>query len=162
MFRKALITTTAALMIASPALATTPVHQIEVETDLSAIANPEALAYWGGIAPDLQEAIAARLAADGQLAPEGATVSVDIDELALANTFQTLTSDEEAVLVGQVNVTSETDNSDFDSYIVTVNTSAAHAFDKDGKLKKGAYFDSPAYYVAMVNAFANQVVARLE
>ncbi|MBZ4023895.1 hypothetical protein CKO11_15690 [Rhodobacter sp. TJ_12] len=161
MFRKTLIATTTALLLTSPALAATQVHEIEVETDLTAIANDKAAAYWGGVAQDVQEAIAERLAENEQLAPSGATVSVDIDALALANTFEKLTDEEQAVLVGQVNVTSPTDNSDFDSYTVLVNTSAAHAFDPEGKLKKGAYFDSPAYYVAMVNAFANQVVARL-
>lgn len=168
MIRKTMIATTTALMLASTALAgpalakDTPVHEIAVSTDVTAIANPKAAVYWAKIAQDLQTAIAARLAADDQLAPNGARVDVDIDEIALANTFEKVTGDDEAVLVGKVQVSTGEDHMPLDNYTVTVNTKAAYAFDKDGKLKKGAYFDSPAYYVAMVNAFANEVVARLD
>ncbi|SOB99286.1 hypothetical protein [Rhodobacter maris] len=168
MIRKTMIATTTAVMLASsalvgPALAnTTPVHEVDVETDITAIANPKAADYWGRISDDLQSAIAARLAENDQLAPQGAVLDVDIDELALANTFEKVTSDEDAVLVGTVRVLNRDDRSPIDNYTVTVNTAAAHAFDKEGKLKEGAYFDSPAYYVAMVNAFANGVVSRLE
>ncbi|PYF09906.1 hypothetical protein C8J30_10638 [Rhodobacter viridis] len=155
-----LLAATTALFLGTAVLAATPVQEIDVQADLTAIANPKAALYWGHLGDDLKAAIAQRLAA--QLAEEGAKVTVDIDELSIANTFEEITDVAEARLSGKVHITSPSDNSKFDSYDLTVDARAVNAIDAEGKLKKGAFTDSKAYYTAMVNTFADQVAARLD
>jgi len=158
MIRKVLAATTA-LFLGTAAIAATPVQEIDVQADLTAISNPKAALYWGHLAEDLKAALTARLV--GQLADQGAKVSVDIDELSMANTFEEITDVAEARLSGKVHITSQTDNSKFDSFDLTVDATTLNALDAEGKLKKGAFTDAKAYYLAMVNTFADQVAARL-
>ncbi|ETD80032.1 hypothetical protein [Rhodobacter capsulatus] len=159
MIRKVLAATTA-LFLGTAAIAATPVQEIDVQADLTAISNPKAALYWGHLAYDLKAAITERLA--DQLADEGAKVTVDIDELSMANTFEEITDVAQARLAGKVHVTSQSDNSKFDSYDLAVDATTLNALDADGKLKKGAFTDAKAYYLAMVNTFADEVAARLD
>lgn len=159
MFRTALLTSTLILM-STGGYAATMVKDIDVSTELTAIENPAAATYWANISTDLEAAIAARLV--DQLGEEGAEIKVDVDELALANSFQSALGVEDAVLVGQVNVIHDTDNSKFDAYELTITAKAASAFGKDGKPLEGAFTDTPEYYAALIEAFADGVVTRLK
>jgi protease II len=160
MFRTALLTTTA-LVFATAALAQeTMIKEVSVEADLTSITNAQAAAYWTNAADDLENAIVARLV--DRTAEEGAKILIDIDELALANSFQTQLGLADAVLVGTVNVTSETDNALFETYELTVSAESARAFAPDGAVLEGAFSDTPEYYAALIAAFADGVVTRLK
>jgi protease II len=160
MFRTALLTTTA-LVFATAALAQeTMIKEVSVESDLTSITNAQAAAYWTNAADDLENAIVARLV--DRTAEDGARILIDIDELALANSFQTQLGLADAVLVGTVNVTSETDNALFETYELTVSAESARAFAPDGAVLEGAFSDTPEYYAALIAAFADGVVTRLK
>lgn len=160
MFRKILMTTTA-LFLANAAFAQdTLVQEVSVEADITAISNAQAAAYWTSTADDLENAIVARLV--DRTGEVGSKISVDIDELALSNSFQNQLNLEDAVLVGMVNVTNDTDNAKFDTYELTVTAQSAQAFAADGTVLEGAFTDTPEYYAALIAAFADGVVSRLK
>ena len=146
--------------LAAHAFAASEVKSIDVTADLDAVTNPAAAKYWSNISADLKDAIAARLV--DRIGDEGSEIKVDIDEVSLANSFQTAMGMEDAVISGQVNVSSETDNSVFDGYELTVSSTAASAFSEEGKPLTGAFSDTPEYYAALVRAFADAVVTRLK
>lgn len=160
MLRNLLMTTTA-VFIASAAFAQdTMVQEVSVEADLTAVSNAQAAAYWTNAADDLENAIVARLV--DRIADTGSKISIDIDELALSNSFQNQLGLEDAVLVGMVNVSNDTDNSKFDAYELTVTAQSAQAFAADGTVLEGAFTDTPEYYAALIAAFADGVVTRLK
>ncbi|MFN3722154.1 MAG: hypothetical protein ACK4VZ_03845 [Paracoccaceae bacterium] len=160
MFRKVLMTTTA-LFLANAAFAQdTMVKEISVSADITAIANAEAATYWTNAADDLENAIVARLV--DRTAETGSKISIDIDELSLANSFQNKLGLEDAVMVGMVNVSNDEDNAKFDNYELTVTAQTAQAFAADGTVLEGAFDDTPEYYAALIAAFADGVVTRLK
>ena len=157
-----MIRTTLALTLALcalPAFAETKVRDIDVEADLSAIQNPAAAAYWTNIATDLENAIAARVTE--RTADDGVKISVDISEIELANAFENITNIADTRMVGAVHVTSETDNSKFNSYELTVTVNEALPYFPPGTNVVMIKRDTPEYYKAMVEAFADAVVNRL-
>ncbi|RGP37039.1 hypothetical protein [Pseudotabrizicola alkalilacus] len=160
MFRKILMTTTALFFATTAFAQDTMVKEVDVSADITAISNAEAAAYWTNAADDLENAIVARLV--DRIGEEGSKISVDIDELSLANSFQNQLGLEDAVMVGMVKVTSETDNADFDTYELTVSALSAQAFAADGTVLEGAFTDTPEYYAALISAFADGVVSRLK
>ncbi len=151
---------TALIAFALPAMAATGVKDIKVTADIDAIQNPAAAKYWSNVAADLKDAIAARLV--DRIDTNGATLAVDIDELALTNSFKSAMGMEDAVLSGQVNISSETDNSAFDAYKLSVTSKAAASFTDDGKPLQAAFTDTPEYYHAMIRAFADSVAQNLK
>lgn len=160
MIRTVLMTTTA-LMIATSAFAQeTKVKEVDVTTEITAIGNEKAAAYWVNVDTDLEAAILARLV--DRIGEEGSKISVDIDELTLANSFESKLGLEDAVMVGKVNVSSETDNAKFDGYELTVTAKTAQAFAADGTALVTEFVGSPEYYAALVAAFADGVVTRLK
>ncbi|MEF3046515.1 hypothetical protein [Pseudotabrizicola sp. L79] len=159
MLRNALLAGTA-LVFTSAAYAQTMVKDIEVTTDLTAIENTKAAAYWANVSDDLEAAIAARLV--DRLADDGADIKVDVNELSLSNSFQSALGLEDAVLVGQVNITHDSDNAKFDAYELTISAKAAQAYGENGMVLEGAFTDTPEYYAALVQAFADGVVTRLK
>lgn len=162
MFRILASTAIAAALLTAPAMAAVhKVKEVDVGVDVGAINNTQAAQYWANLGPDLEGAIMARLI-DETDAEKGAKVSIDISEVELSNTFQNITNLAETKLVGNVNVTSETDNSAFNSYELTVNVEQARAFFPEGTDLAALTLDTPVYYQAMVDAFANAVVERLE
>lgn len=162
MLRKALLTTFAALMLTTSMASAqaTKIQDVSVSAELTSISNAEAAKYWTNVTADLKNAIVARLV--DRIADEGSKISVDIDELSLANSFQNKLGLEDAILVGKVNISSDVDNAKFDSYELTVNAKTAQAFAADGKPLAGALTDTPEYYNALINAFADGVVVRLK
>lgn len=61
-----------------------------------------------------------------------------------------------------MNITSETDNSDFKSYILTVSFAQAVAFLPAGTDSATLTWDSPVFYKAMIDAFADAVALSLD
>lgn len=142
----------------------TPIKSIDVTTDLGAISNAEAAKFWGNLEADLEAAIAAELPPERLVGPEaeGSEIKVDIDEIALSDTWATVTDLGESRLSGQVHVTSATDNSKFDSYDLSVAFKDAVVFLPAGANVALLTRDSGEYYAAMIQAFAENVVERLQ
>ncbi|MFP1645280.1 hypothetical protein [Pontitalea aquivivens] len=165
MFSKILIPTLSAGLISGAVLAEeTPIKSIDVTADIAVIENAEAAKFWGNLETDLEAAIAAEIAPDRLVGAkgEGSEITVDIDEIALSDTWATVTDLGESRLVGQVNVTSQTDNSKFDGYELSVAFKDALVFLPEGADVTLLTRDSAEYYAAMLQAFAEHVVDRLK
>lgn len=161
MFRKTLWPALAATLLATTAIAQEPtkVKEVDVEADLSAVQNPRAASYWTDIAEDLENAIVARLT--DRIADDGVKISVDISEVELANTFENLTNVADTRMVGQVNVTSETDNTEFNSYELTLSVEQALPYFPPGTVVTAITLENRDYYTGMIEGFAQAVVDRL-
>ena len=161
MFRKSLITFTFAILAGTTALvASDKVSEITVTADLTAVQNEKAAAYWSNVAADLQNAIVARLV--DRIAEEGATITVDLREVELAISFERAINASDAVLVGQVNIGDLTDNTNFSAYELSVSLGTAGSVSADGKTVTYDTLDTPEAYQALINAFADNVVSRLQ
>jgi hypothetical protein len=183
MFRMKTIAATAlAGVLATAAFgAVDKIGKIDVTTDLSAIQNEEAATFWANLEADLENAIAARLtdrlvtadeqmdakqenqATDdsGALKIEGTQIIVDIREVELANAFQRELNMGDAVLVGQVNITDDNDNSNFDAYELSVTLETAKIVVPEGTTLILST-DTTQAYTRLVEAFADGIVTRLK
>ncbi len=162
MFRPFIGPALLAAVLSMPVVASaqTMVREVEVTMDIEAITNPQAAAYWTRTADDLENAIVARLV-DRTDSEDGAKISVDIDELELANSFQSVTNMADARLAGQVNVYSDTANDALKAYTLAINVDQALVFMPEGTDVAALTSDSPLYYEALINAFADSVVSNL-
>lgn len=159
MLHRTLAATLAATFLATAAMAQTTVREVDVEVDLGAIQNPAAATYWTNVADDLENAIVARIT--DRTAPDGVRIAIDIEEVSLASLYENLTDIADTQMVGQVNVTSDTDNTKFNSYELSVRVEEALPFFPPGTVVTAIVRDTPEYYRAMVEAFADAVVRRL-
>ncbi len=146
-----------ALSPAAPAFAQTEVKEVEVSIDLAAIDNAQAASVWSNIATDLENAIVARIA--DQVDDDGVKISIDINEVELANSFQSAMRIAESRLAGRVNISSETDNSKFATYDLEVSFDQAYL--PAGTDVTVLTIESPVYYAAMIEIFADRVVEKL-
>jgi len=161
MLHRTLAATLAAtfLATAAPAQDPTTVREVDVEVDLGAIQNPAAATYWTNVADDLENAIVARIT--DRTDPEGVRISIDIEEVSLASLYENLTDTADTQMIGQVNITSDTDNTEFNSYQLSVRVEEALPYLPPGTVVTAIVRDTPEYYRAMVEAFADAVVGRL-
>lgn len=150
-----------ALLLA--ACATTPeaptppstVSAITVNTDLQSIGNAESVSYWQGLDDDLEAALASAYL--GRIDPAGAVISVDVDELSLANAFSSQFQGENSRLSGQVVVTDPVSGESIGVYDVTATAREAETL----LTGAGVTTISPTsaeFYEAVVEAFARGVV----
>lgn len=160
MVRTMLLTAASALMLmsAEPVLAQMTVRNVSVQMDMSAIKNEKAAAYWANAADDLQNAIATRVA--DRVADTGATVDVDIDELSVADWFDTAFNMEQSQLTGHVLLMDE--GTHVGSYDVSVSFKDAILVMPAGTDVAMIAPDNRDYYAAMINTFADAVVAQLK
>lgn len=135
------------------------IKDVVVETDMSAIGNEAAAKYWGNLATDLQAAILSRV--QDRIKDDGVTVGVDINEVSLANSFQTTLGVADSVLVGVIRITNA-EGTQLDTYELSVSIEIANRYLKDGVAPASSFTDSPEHYAAMVDAFAESVVERLK
>lgn len=157
-YRFAALLSALALGAAAPALAATEVKEVEVSIDLEAINNPQAATVWSNIATDLQNAIVGRIT--DRIADDGVKISVDINEVELANSFQSAMGIADSRLAGRVNISSETDNSKFATYDLDVSFDQAYL--PVGTDITVLTIESPVYYATMVELFAERVVENLD
>lgn len=145
----------------TPALAQTPadVREVDVIADLSAIANPRAATYWAGLEPDLEGAILALLT--DRIAEDGVKVEVKLATVELASGFENLADLADTRMSGRVNITSQTDNSAFKSYDLTVSVEEVLPYLPPGTVVSAISLENRDYYGAVVSAFARAVVDRL-
>ncbi|ESW62623.1 MAG: hypothetical protein Q27BPR15_00125 [Rhodobacter sp. CACIA14H1] len=161
MLHRTLAATLAATFLATATLAQEPttVREVDVEVDLGAIANPAAATYWTNVADDLENAIVARIT--DRTDPDGVRIAIDIEEVSLASLYENLTDIADTRMVGQVNITSDTDNTKFNAYELSVRVEEALPFFPPGTVVTAIVRDTPEYYRAMIEAFADAVVRRL-
>lgn len=148
-----------ALPLAAHAKDLTPIESVKVETDVTAISNPAAARFWGSVSEDLTAAILSRV--QPRIADKGLRIYVDINEVSLANSFQTAMGTQDSILVGQVNISSD-DNAKFDAYELTVSMEMANRYLPEGTVAMTSLTDTPEHYRGMINAFAENVVERLK
>jgi hypothetical protein len=90
-----------ALAVAASAGAqTATVSDIQVEADLTAVANPQAAEYWGTLDGDLSTALAAEFV--DLISPDGLVLIVDLDEISLASFLEAQAGADDARLTGDV------------------------------------------------------------
>lgn len=147
-----------ALGAAVPAFAETQVKEVEVSIDLEAINNPQAATVWSNIATDLQNAIVGRIT--DRIDEDGVKISVDINEVELANSFQSAMGIADSKLAGRINISSETDNSKFATYDLDVSFDQAYL--PVGTDITVLTIESPVYYATMIELFAERVVENLD
>ena len=144
----------AATLAAAPIRAETMVKDIDVTADVTAIGNPRAAAYWSHVSDDLKSALAARLA--DRLDPEqGVTVDVDLDELSLANSYESAAGIADARIAGQVKILSGNGADDTKVYDLSVGIDATYL--PVGVDLAKVTSDSPERYRAMIDAFTDHV-----
>ena len=150
----------AMLLPAAPALAAPePVSDVRVAVDLGAVTNTAAAQRFATLDTDLKNALMTRLV--DRIGPDGLKIEIDISEVELSNFYQEAVNAADTRLVGQVNVSHLTDNTDFASYelAVGVNDVTPITSASAGQLTPAESTDR--YYSALINAFADAVVKRL-
>ncbi len=161
MFRKSLFALSFAVLAGTTALAAVEkISEVNVTADLTAVQNEKAAAYWSNVATDLQGAIVTRLV--DRIAEDGAKITIDLREVELASSFERAINASDAVLVGQVNVSDLNDNTNFNAYELTISLGTAPSVSADGKSFFYDTLDTPEAYQALINAFADNVVKRLD
>lgn len=133
---------------AVPALAEgPPVAGVEIETGAAELASSDAGEFWADLDADLGGAIDTRL--EGRMADNGAHVRVRIDRVALSNAYEMMQADGAPFLEGRVTVIGPTLSDSQPLRITPVG--AGDAPD-----------DAAAQYTALIEAFADGVVAVLD
>ena len=159
-----LIRTTALVAtMATAAGASTMVQEIDVDADVSALNNTEAVAVWTELEADLETALAAKLV--NQIAKEemedAAEVDIEIDTVALASSFETEMGIADSVLEGDVSV--DLPGSQYDQrYTLTVTAEQANIYYPEGTDVTTLNVGSDVFYTAMVDAFATHVAEKLK
>lgn len=158
-------------LLATPLIAgVDKVAKIDATVDVSAISNAEAATFWANLEADLENAIAARVTdrlvveetkpdENGQI--DGARIMVDVREVELASAFERELNLGDAVLVGQVTVADDTDNTVADGYELQVSLENAKVVVPEGKTLVLST-DTTEAYTRLVEAFADGIVSRLK
>lgn len=172
MFNKKIATSAALFaLLSSPLLAgVDKVAKVDASVDVSAINNAQAATFWANLEADLENAIAARVTdrlateevkpdEDGKI--DGAQIKVDVREVELASAFERELNLGDAVLVGQVTIVDDTDNTNADGYELTVSLENAKVIVPEG-MTVVLSTDTSGAYTRLVEAFADGVVSRLK
>ena len=149
------------LACALPAFAADPsrVKEIDVKTELSAVTNEAAAAYWANLDADLETAIATRLV--GRIGDKGAKIDIDIEEVSLSNGFTEKLGLAETRIVGDIGIRDDDDSGRNQFYALTVDINSAPPKFPEGMNVETAPADTRVYSEAMIEAFANHVVDNL-
>lgn len=151
----ALLTSTAAAAQDLPT-----VKSVDVSVELEAIGNEKAAAYWTSIADDLENAIVARIT--NQIADDGVDLTVDIEEVSLSNGFDETLGLADTRIVGTVVQRSDTDEIRSRTYELSLDVNQSIPMMPEGVDVTTLPADTRVYYDAMISAFAQEVVNRLE
>lgn len=136
----------------------TPVAGVDIEFDLEAIKNSEAAAFWSNLEEDLEAAIIVRVG--DRLSNKGSKIRIDIDEFSMSNSFQSAMG-ADSRLMGDINVRNDSDKTKNSFYDLGI------TLDEAGKVVEGENgmqvltVSTDEAYTALIDAFADGVVARL-
>ncbi len=155
-----LMMTTAPAAFAQDAM----VKEVQVAVDLASVQNTKAADYYAQLPADLQNAIVADLAgkyaADSE---DGLTLSVDIDEVSLANGYEAAAGTADSALTGRVVTYKGPERDEEHFYDLSVTFADAGAtYLPAGTDMTVIRPGSAEYYQAMVAAFAGEVAKRIE
>lgn len=150
------------LMLAGAAFAAADdkVKSVAVEMDITALTNAAAAVRFANTADDLQGAILARLV--DRTAEEGMDIKIDLSEVELSNSFTDAVGAADTRLVGVVNVSDMNDNTNFNTYELTVTVEQATPFLPKDFDQATLTASSDEFYQALIAAFADGVVRRLD
>lgn len=149
-----------ALALAAAAHARTIIREVEVNADIDALQNIEAATRWTRLADDLGTAIVSRPI--GRTGEDGARLSVDIDEVALADSLQAAGSIAESRLAGTVNLRHDTDSRIFDNHELSITLSQVTPALLPGTGLAELTPDSEDDCTTRIAAFADGVAERLQ
>jgi hypothetical protein len=136
------------------------VKSVKVEMDITALTNAAAAVRFAKTADDLQGAILARLV--DRTAETGMDISIDLSEVELSNSYTDAVGAADTRLVGVVNVSDMQNNTNFNTYELTVNVEQAASFFPPDFDRTTLTASSDVFYKAMIDAFADGVVTRLD
>jgi hypothetical protein len=136
------------------------VKSVDVTVELEAIGNEKAAAYWTTIADDLETAIVERIT--NQIADDGVDLTVDIEEVSLSNGFDEVLGLADTRLAATVQQKSETDERRSRTYDLSLDVNASLPMMPADVDLASLPTDTRVYYDAMIAAFAEEVVKRLE
>lgn len=150
------------LMLAGAAFAAPDdkVKSVEVDMDITALTNAAAAVRFANTATDLQGAILARVV--DRTAEEGMEIKIDLSEVELSNSFTDAVGAADTRLVGTVNVSDMNDNTNFNTYELTVTVEQAVTFLPQEFDQTTLTASSDEFYTALIAAFADGVVRRLD
>ena len=162
MFRKTFLAALLGAFVTVPAVAqdAPPIKSIDVEVSLTDLNTAEAAAYWKSLDTDLEAAIAAQLV--GRLGDEGMDLRINMHEVELASFLEAQTGAAESKLSGMVNVVDMTNNTNFNTFGLTVTMNQALPYLQPGTDILVIPRTSPEVYAAMVAAFAAATVDRID
>lgn len=161
MTRRVTALTLAAALSLTPltAFGQSKVEEIDVQVDLAALQDIDAAKEWANIEGDLESAIAERLV--GLLSDEGSQIVIDVDELELANSFESSVGIDASKLVGDVVVRTPGLLND-EKYTLTVTATEARPYvpaDVDATI---LHVGSKEFYQSMIAAFADRVAEKMK
>lgn len=164
MSRFLISTAIAGLLVAGatfgPALAGTDmVSTVDVTIDLPAVTNKAAALRFTNISDDLKNAITALLV--DRIAADGEKIGIDISEVELSNSYTEDAGTADTRLVGIVSITDAADNSNFESYTLTVDVNQIKTFLPTTVDMTTLKASSDEYYKALIQAYATAVVGKL-
>lgn len=136
------------------------VKAVEVEMDITAVTNAAAAERFANTATDLQGAILARVV--DRTAEDGMEIKIDLSEVELSNSFTDAVGAADTRLVGTVNVSDMSDNTNFNTYELTVTVEQAALFFPQEFDQTSLTASSDEFYNALIAAFADGVVKRLD
>lgn len=142
------------------AMAEPTLRNVEVDVDVAAIKDAKAAQYWGTLNKDIEAAILQRVAAtDDEKAPK---LTVDVDAVRLSEDFAKGANPSEAEI--KAHVIQASDNSAYDTKVfdLSVGVDSAVLLMPQGTDIAVLTWETPMLYSAMVDAFADAVVQRLE
>ena len=159
--KRQILTAAAVLALSAPAFAddAPAVKEIDVTFDITAIESPTAAEFWGQLEGDLETAILKRIT--GQIADEGAEVTIDVDEFDMSSTFQAALG-ADSTLTGDVAIKSMIDSTVDTFYTLTITLRDAGILtEQDGQIVATSIPLDEAY-AAMINTFADNVAEKLK
>ncbi|MEP3786867.1 hypothetical protein [Ascidiaceihabitans sp.] len=154
----------ATTLTAGSLAATTTISDVEIDVDLDAIKTYEAAKAWSELPTDLAAALVLRL--NDRIDEDGMTVKIDVDEVALAISFESATGQAESSLAGRVQLLHGDDTGiegkNYKTYDLSERAEQVVAFYPDSFDTKYVAVDSDEYYAAVVSAFADNVASQFE
>ncbi|MGY6547980.1 MAG: hypothetical protein ACXIU7_03105 [Roseinatronobacter sp.] len=133
--------------------------EVDVTADLSVIEDAEAAAFWNTLEQDLEAALMTRLA-DQLTEEDGARLVVNIERFAIEEPLAPFAV-ENAALAGRIHVIDLNNNANFDSFELSVQLDGLSIIAPDGTALASAEFAPDQVYLTLVNAFADNVAARV-
>lgn len=163
MLRKVLAPAFLAATLAVPAYAAVETIQaVDVEVDLTALANPEAATRYATLDDDLTNAITALLTDRFNGEEDGASIKIDVNEVSLQDQFEVATGLDASSLAATVNVQNVNNNTDYNTFDLTVTMAQAMPYIPQGVDVAVLTPSSDEVYNALVKTFAEAAVARID